>query len=75
VAAFRLPKLMPAEYAAAYIRLPKWLLYTLCIVSFLSSGLLIAVIMTKMIILWIYLVILGLVTVLYFTYSKKRLKV
>jgi APA family basic amino acid/polyamine antiporter len=74
VAAFRLPALMAAEYATAYIRLPRWLLYTLCIVSFLSSGLLIAVIMTKMIILWIYLVILALISTLYFAYSKNRVE-
>ena len=73
LAALRLPKLMPTEYATAYIRLPKWVLYSLCIISILASVFLTAVIMTKMIVLWIYLVILGLVTMLYFAYSKRRI--
>jgi APA family basic amino acid/polyamine antiporter len=73
VAAFRLPLKMPVEYASAYIRLPKWILYSLCVISILSSGLLIGVIMTKSIVLWIYLVILGLITGLYFAYSKSRM--
>lgn len=73
LAAFRLPKKMATEYAAAYIRLPKWLLYSLCVLSVVSSSLLIAVITTKIIVLWIYLVILGLVTALYYAYSKKRI--
>ena len=73
LAALRLPKLMPIKYATAYIRLPKWLLYSLCIISILASIFLTLVIMTKMIVLWIYIVILGLVTVLYFAYSKGRI--
>ena len=73
IAAFRLPKLMAVEYAAAYIRLPKWLLYSLCVLSILSSLLLIGVIMTKSIILWIYIVIISLITALYFSYSKSRI--
>ncbi len=74
VAAFRLPTKMASEYASAYIHLPKWLLYSLCVLSVLSSSLLIAVICSKIIVLWIYLVILGLVTALYFAYSKSRLE-
>lgn len=73
VAALRLPKLMPNEYAAAYIRFPKWLLYTFCLISIVSSLLLILVIMTKIVILWMYLIILLLVTVLYLGYSKARI--
>jgi APA family basic amino acid/polyamine antiporter len=75
LAALRLPKLMPVEYAAAYIRLPRWLLYGLCIVSIISSVFLIVVIMTKIIVLWMYLVILALVTALYYAYSKRRITV
>jgi len=75
LAALRLPKLMPIEYAAAYIRLPRWLLYGLSIVSIISSVFLIVVIMTKMIVLWMYLVILALVTALYYAYSKRRITV
>jgi APA family basic amino acid/polyamine antiporter len=74
VAAFRLPGKMPAEYASAYFRLPKWLLYGLCIISVIASLSLIAVILTKMIILWIYIVIIGLITALYLGYSNRRLK-
>ena len=73
IAALRLPTKMAAEYAAAYIRLPKWLLYGLCILSVISSSLLMAVISTKIIVIWIYLIILGLVTALYYTYSRKRI--
>jgi APA family basic amino acid/polyamine antiporter len=73
VAAFRLPCKMPAEYASAYIHLPRWLLYMLCVVSIASSVFLITVILTKIIVLWIYLVILGLVTALYFAYSRARI--
>jgi APA family basic amino acid/polyamine antiporter len=73
IAALRLPTLMPQAYASAYIRLPKWMLYSLCVLSVLSSLFLIVVIMTKMIVLWIYLVALALITALYFTYSKKRI--
>jgi len=73
VAAFRLPAKMPSEYATAYIRLPKWLLYGLCILSVLSSGMLMAVIMTKIIVLWVYLVIIGLITTLYYVYSKSKI--
>ena len=74
IAAFRLPTKMAAEYASAYIRLPKWLLYGLCILSVISSSLLMAVISTKIIVIWIYLIILGLVTSLYYAYSRKRLE-
>ena len=74
IAALRLPTKMAAEYADAYIRLPKWLLYGLCILSVISSSLLMAVISTKIIVIWIYLIILGLVTVLYYAYSRKRIE-
>lgn len=73
LAAFRLPALMPAEYKSAYIKLPRWLLNTLCIISVISSLFLIVVIMTKIIILWLYLAVLLLVTTLYFAYSKSRI--
>ena len=73
VAALRLPKLMPAEYATAYISFPKWLLYAFCLISIASSLLLILVIMTKIVILWMYLIILLLVTLLYLAYSKTRI--
>jgi APA family basic amino acid/polyamine antiporter len=72
IAALRLPKLMPVEYANAYIRLPKWLLYILCIISILSSGFLIMAIVSKPVILWVYLVALALITAVYFGYSRKH---
>jgi APA family basic amino acid/polyamine antiporter len=72
-AAFLLPRKMPAAYASAYIQLPKWLLFSLCTISILSSLFLMAAIMLKLIVLWVYIIILGLVTMLYFTYSRKRI--
>jgi amino acid transporter len=72
-AALRLPGQMPAEYAAAYIRLPRWALYSLCVLSMLASLFLLLVIMSKIVVLWFYLVILALVTALYFAYSRTRI--
>ena len=74
IAALRLPRIMSGEYAAAYFHLPKWVLYSLCIISVFSSlGILMGILVSKLLILWIYIVIIGLITALYLAYSKNMM--
>ncbi len=72
-AAFILPKKFPQQYAGAYIKFPRVVLYTFILISVIASSGMILIICSKWIVPLLYLAF-TLLILFYFIWRKKKLK-